>query len=373
MGEKTKERLSVVPDYRHSSYVSHKLSDILIIVMTAVICGLDQLNTIMVYAHEKSEFFARCFNIEKIPSKPTMSRVLNMLKAEAVTKVIIGIMKEEAGNLGKIVAFDGKAIRSTAEAGKPHSALQILTAYMVESGVVLAQESVHEKTNEIPVMREILDDIEIEGKIVTADALHCQRDTCEKIVDDEHGGDYVFGLKENQKTLHDDVALFFGDASNDDSIESYKKTESNGGRIESRTCRKTNDLNFLSYHEWPGLKSIFEVRRVFTTKNGSAKSDETSYYISSLNTTAAEFMHISRAHWGIESMHWMLDSDFGEDECELLSENGQQSLNIFRKLALSVHKSYMATRPKNKKCSIKSNFLRCLVSDSALLDVFRFL
>jgi len=359
MGEGIRERLSVVPDYRHPSYVGHKLSDILIIVMTAVLCGLDQLSTIMVFAHEKSEFFAKYFEINKIPSKPTMSRVLNMIKAEAVAKVIVGIMKEEAVNLGEIIAFDGKAIRSTAEKGKPHSALQILTAYMVESGVVLAQETIHKKTNEIPVMQEILESIDVEGKIITADALHCQRETCAKIVGSEHGGDYVFGLKSNQKTLRDDVALFFSDAINDESIESHKETEINGGRVESRTCRKTNDVDFLSYHKWPGLTSVFEVHRVFTKKNGSIISNEVSYYISSIDTTAAEFLHISRAHWMIESMHWMLDANFSEDECELLSENGQQSLNIFRKLALFIHKSYMVAQPKKR--SIKSKPLKCLV------------
>ena len=367
MEERLREKLSLVPDYRHSSYVGHKLSDILIIVMTAVICGLDQLNEIMVYAREKSDFFARHFNITKIPSKPTMSRVLNMVKAEAVAHVIIEIMKDEAKYLGEIVAFDGKAIRSTSEKGKAHSALQILTAYMVESGVVLAQESIRDKTNEIPIMREILDCIDIKGKIVTTDALHCQRDTCAKIVDNEHQGDYVVGLKKNQKNLHDDVALFFNAEINHTSIETHKETELNGGRIEHRTCRKTNDIDFLSYHEWPGLKTVFEVRRIITAKNGSAKTDETGYYITSLDTTAEDLLHISRAHWKIESMHWMLDVDFSEDECELLSENGQKSLNIFRKLALFIHKSYMAKQPKKR--SVKSNLLRCLVSESALLEV----
>jgi len=369
MEERIREKLSLVPDYRHPSYVGHKLSDVLIIVMTAVICGLDQLNTIMVYAHEKSDFFERHFGITKIPSKPTMSRILNMVKAEAIAKVIIGIMKDEAQHLGDIISFDGKAIRSTLEKGKPHSALQILTAYMAESGVVLAQESIHEKTNEIPVMKEILDYIDVKDKIITADALHCQRDTCAKIVDKEHGGDYVIGLKENQKSLHDDVELFFNDKINNESIETHNETELNGGRIENRTCRKTDDIEFLSYHEWPGLKSVFEVRRVITAKNGSVKTDETSYYISSLDASAAEFLDISRAHWMIESMHWMLDVDFSEDECELLSENGQKSLNIFRKLALFIHKSYMVKQPKKR--SIKSNLLRCLVSENVLLELFR--
>lgn len=138
MNERLREKISVIPEYRHTSYIGHKLSDMLIILIIALLSGLDQLQDIALFAAERAEFFAKHFGIENIPSKPTLSRFLSMIKAEAVTKIIVEIMKEEAINLGEIIAFDGKAIRSTSEKGKPHSALQILTAYMVESGVVLA-------------------------------------------------------------------------------------------------------------------------------------------------------------------------------------------------------------------------------------------
>lgn len=369
MEEKIREKLSLVPDLRHSSYIGHRLSDVLIIVMLAVLCGLDKLQDIVVYAQEREDFLIANFNILKIPSKSTISRILNMIKAEAITNAIIEIMKESAPDLGEIMAFDGKAIRSTSKKGRPWSALQILTAYMVESGVVISQESIHEKTNEIPVMQEMLNAIDIESKIITADAMHCQRETCSEIVKEEQGGDYVFGLKSNQKTLYEDVALFFGDKINDESIESHEESELNGGRIEYRSCRKTDDIEFLSEHNWPGLKSVFEVRRITKSKAGKVLTDETSYYITSLSEPASKLLNISRAHWKIESMHWMLDVDFSEDECALLSENGQKSLNIFRKFALYIHKSYMDK--KVKKQSIKSNLLRCLISESFLLEMIR--
>jgi predicted transposase YbfD/YdcC len=367
--ENIRERLSVIPDYRHPSYIGHKLSDILIIVMVAVLCGLDQLCDIVLFAKERADFFDRHFSITKIPSKPTFSRVLNFIKADAVSRVIVNIMKEQVKDIGSIIAFDGKAIRSTSEKGKPHSALQILTAYMVESGVVLAQESIHEKTNEIPVLRNMLDYAGIKGKIVTADAMHCQKDTCTKIVDNEHKGDYVFGLKENQKTLYEDVDLFFGDQINNDNIETHKEIEKSHGRTEQRTCRKTSETEWLAHHNWDGLKSVFAVRRIVTSKAG--KTDETGYYISSMESPAEEFLHISRAHWGIESMHWMLDEDFSEDECMLLSDNGQKILNAFRKLALLIHRNYMAGQPKNKKRSIKSNLFRSLINENALMEIIR--
>ncbi len=153
-------------------------------------------------------------------------------------------------------------------------------------------------------MQEMLDYVDIKDKIITADSMHCQRDTCAKIVDEEHEGDYVIGLKGNQGTLHADVALFFTDTELEGSIETHSETEINGGRIEKRTCRSTGDIDFLAEHNWLGLKSIFEVHRITTTKSGTVMTDEKSYYISSLETSSSELLHISCAHWGIESLHY---------------------------------------------------------------------
>jgi predicted transposase YbfD/YdcC len=333
--------------------------------MVAVLCGLDQLGDMVIFANERKDFLAEYFQIKTIPSKPTFSRVLNMMKAEAVAKVIVEIMKERIGEVGRILAFDGKAIRSTGEKGKPHTALQILSAYLVESGIVLGQEPIHEKTNEIPVLRNMLDYVDVRNRIVTADAMHCQRDTCKKIIDEEHGGDYVLGLKGNQGTLHEDIKLFFSDPINNDSIETTSTSELNGGRAEKRICRKATNCHWLSEHEWPGLRSVFEVRRIVTAKGKT--SDEKSYYISSLDASPADLLEISRAHWKIESLHWMLDEDFSEDECSLVSENTHQIFNAFRKLALAFHRNYMNYQPRKR--SIKSNLLSCLISEHALADL----
>jgi hypothetical protein len=209
--EYVREKLSRIEDKRHQSYVEHNLVDVLIIIMSAVLCGLDELSEIMTHAQNRAEFFKNNFGIEQIPSKPTLSRILNMMDGGAVAKVIIEIMKERTDIIGKIIAVDGKAIRSTGKKDKAHSFLQILTAYATESGVTLGQETIsgEDKTNEIPVFQSMLDYLDIKGKTITADAMHCQKETCKKIV--KKGGDYVFGLKGNQKTLFDDVELFIND------------------------------------------------------------------------------------------------------------------------------------------------------------------
>lgn len=359
-----RERFAAIEDGRHQGYVVHKLADILIIIMLSVLCGLDELADIMVFAEKKQEFLKDIYGIEQIPSKATMSRILNMIDGGEVAKVIIGIMKERAGITGGVMAVDGKAIRSTSKKGKPHSALQILTAYMTESGIVLGQEAVHGKTNEIPVFQEMLSWLDVSGKTVTADAMHCQKETCERIT--VKGGDYVFGLKGNQKNLHDDVALFINDQINAPEIEKFTTAEKNGGRFEKRVCMKVCGIDWLERgKEWAGLKTVFAVNRITETPSGTA--EEMSYYISSLDASAERLLQISREHWKIESMHWMLDVVFSEDECMLLSENGHKTLNIFRKLALLIHKQYMAKQPKKR--SVKSNILACLIDDSLLSEV----
>lgn len=133
--EYIREKLAIIEDSRHSGYVEHNLADVLIIVMCAVMCGLDGLAEIMVYAASRAAFIKEKFGIGQIPSKSTVSRILNMVDGDAVAKVIIEIMMEKAELLGDVIAVDGKAIRSTSKKGRPHSALQILIAYITRSGI----------------------------------------------------------------------------------------------------------------------------------------------------------------------------------------------------------------------------------------------
>lgn len=355
---------SSIEDTRHQGYVKHKLADILVIVMCAVLSGLDELGTIMTFAENKAEFFKNHFNIDKIPSKPTVSRVLSLVDGEKVAKIIIQTMKESFGDHGEVLAVDGKAICSTSKSDQPHSALQIITAYLTESGVVLGQEKIHKKTNEIPVFQDMLSYLNVNGKTVTADAMHCQRDTCAKII--EKKGNYVFGLKENQPNLYRDIALFFESRNTNTDLECYTTEEKNGSRYEKRICRKLSDLSWLdTKNDWEGLRTAFSITRI--VKKGDIETKEVSYYISSLDASPEKLLFLAREHWKIESMHWMLDAVFSEDSCALLTENGQITLNIFRKYALLLHKQYISSL--KKKPSVRQNMLNCLMNDSLLIDI----
>jgi predicted transposase YbfD/YdcC len=291
-----------------------------------------------------------------------------MVDGDAVGKVIVQIMREYAGSPGDIIAIDGKAICGTGKKNKAHSFLQILTAYATESGVTLAQESIsHEdKTNEIPVFQSMLDYLEIKGKTITADAMHCQKETCKRIID--KGGDYIFGLKGNQGGLLEDVTLYFESSVNGEDFRKFETVEKNGGRIEKRVCLASDNIGWLAdLPLWTGLRTIFSITRTTTVKNKTTA--ETGYYIASLPCEPKNLLTVARSHWKIESMHWSLDVIWNEDDSGILSENGHKTLNAFRKLALLGHKKYVSSLPKKR--SVKSNVLSALLNDEVCDCVIR--
>ena len=366
--EELREKFSQIEDTRHASYVEHNLVDVLILVMGAVISGVTELADMMVYFASKIDFYREHFGIEKYPSKPTLSRLLNMIDGDKVGQIIVQIMRENAGDIGKIIAADGKAIRRTAKKGKVHSFLQIFTAYATESGVTLDQTAIayEDKTNEIPVFQAMLDCLDVKGKTITADAMHCQKDTCAKII--EKGGNYILGLKGNQSNLAKEVKLFFEDKENEVDIVSIETLEQNGGRIEKRVCRATSNIEWLpELPLWAGLGTIFSVTRTITAKGRTR--EEVGYYISSCACKPKDLLAASRSHWKIESMHWMLDVIWHEDTSGILSNNGNKTINAFRKLALLAHKRYISGL--SKKPSVKSNVLSALLNDSVLLQVIK--
>ena len=353
-----REEFSKIQDIRHQSYVDHQLADVCVIIMCAALCGIDSLEKISVYAKGKIQFFKEKFGIERIPSASTLCRILRVLDPKEVSDAIVRIMKQHIEIADEILAVDGKAIRSTSLHNEPHSALQVLTVFGTKSGISFEQKQIHHKTNEIPVFQEILNYLNIKDKIITADAMHCQKETCRKII--EKGGNYVFGLKENQQVTYEEAKLFLNDENNKNLIETFVASPEKGhGRIDQRICRKIKEISWLN-SDWSGIKSIFSVRR---------KSEETRYYITSLDASPEKLLQISRDHWKIESMHWQLDVVFNEDNCTLQSDEAQLALNSFRKLALALHRNYL----KNNKIknSAPNNMLKCLIDNSLLLNVIK--
>lgn len=361
------QNFNQIVDERCQCDVKHKLTDILILIMCATLCGIDTIADIVEYGEQKKKILSKNFGIDKIPSEATISRILNMVNAELLAVCIVNIMKEIIGETGNIIAIDGKAVCSTETMKSYKRGLRIVTAYMVENGVSIGQLAVDGKSNEIPCVQELIDLINIENKIITADAEHCQKETVAKII--RNNGDYCICLKANQKQLYDDVKLYFdGILKGEFDSEKASVTEKNRERYEVRTCYIFKDISWLTgIDEWNGLNTIFALQRKVSTSEKT--TTEVNFYISSLTLPGEKFLDIVRKHWRIESLHWQLDVVFNEDGCRIMSENGQKSLNMFRKNALAIHKNYKE-QTKHKK-SIKKFMLSCLLNDNVFLDVIK--
>jgi len=211
--------------------------------------------------------------------------------------------------------------------------------------------------------------LEIGGRIITADAMHCQRETCRAVV--KGGGDYVFQVKKNQPELYEVIQSVM-DQAIEKEPEDLEMAESNNishGRKEHRLCY-IQRVDWLDGKEtWAGLNLFIAVDRSVVEKGQERR--ERSYYISSLLGTAQHILQIVREHWKIESMHWMLDVTFHEDACRAQDAVLQMNLNLLRKLALALHKNYLAALAaagaKQKEMrSIKQNMKRCNMSHRVL-------
>ena len=376
---------SLIEDPRNQSYITYPLSYIIFMVMCGIICGCKNLEEMIEVLENKIEVIQKYIKIERIPCLATFSNILSVLNALEVELCVLAICRnvindtliidenrEKVQNEIREISIDGKAIRSTNNHGDPEKALQIVTAYDVNAHMPVAQTEIKDKTNEIIAGREILNMFEVKGAIITADAIHCQKETINEIVN--KGGEYIIQLKENQKNLYKDISLLFDDDLSDKTSSSeYLESstiEMNGGRIEKRTCyvlQGMESLNFLNdrLKEWKKAKQIFCIKREVET-NGK-KTQEKSYYLTSLTDKPEQLMKYARNHWKIESMHWILDVNFKEDDCPVKSENTQKILNTLRKLAIKLHTDYIAkTNPKRK--TIISSIRNCLTNNKKLED-----
>ena len=357
----------IIKDERDQPTTKHKLIDILKLVMIAVLCGMDELDKIVDYGENKKDFLEREFNIKSIPSKSTLTRVISMVSPKWLGLSIVGILTTLIKDKPSQIMLDGKAIKSTDAIKTIETMMNIVTAY-ADTGISLGQITVDNKSNEIPAVRDLIEMLNIEGMVITADAMHCQKETAEIII--KNKGDYVLQLKANQGRFYEDVYAMFDEeymykADKDCEYEIYSTTDKGHGRIERRTCYVLNEVEYFTDYlaEWKELKKIFAVKRE-VEKDGKITS-EISCYLSSKNTTAEHLLSYTRSHWQIESMHHILDVTYDEDRCKLLTQRAQENLNIFRKMGVSVHKNYL----KNKKQTVKSSMFNCLLNDNLLLEV----
>lgn len=358
MTKEVRKLFAGVEDPRIDRTKKHPLESILYIVLCGSLAGIDSWTGFEDYAEAHFETFKQFIDLPNdIPSHDTIARVISALNVEAFSKCFQSFASELAERSKGVIWIDGKTMRGSFDDRKSVSARHIVSAWSNCCKVVLAQVKVNAKSNEITAIPQLLDLLDLHGQIVTIDAMGCQRDICDTIV--QKSGDYVISLKGNQGNLHNDVELFLEDKDFVPQHE-WEEWDKGHGRIEHRKCLATNDIAWLNEeHKWPGLKSIAVVHSSRETKNGT--QTEKRYYISSLEANAEQIAKAARSHWGIEnSLHWILDVTFNEDGSRIRNENAPEILSMLRKWGLNIinqHKGSLSVRRMVNKLAMSPTFL----------------
>jgi predicted transposase YbfD/YdcC len=338
----------------------HLLLDIVVIAICAVICGADSWVAVALFGKAKLAWLKRFLELPNgIPSHDTFGRVFARLKPEQFEKCFLQWIAAVSDiTAGQVVAIDGKTVRRSHDTGIGRGAIHMVSAWATANELVLGQVKVDDKSNEITAIPALLQVLEISDCIVTIDAMGCQTEIAKTIVD--QGAEYVLALKENQPHMHEDVKLLFDDLESSRyraySYERDYTVDKNHGRREKRTCWVISDPEVLRFlrgaSEWAKLRSVVKVQARRSV--GDQETVEDRYYISSLAGSAERLLGATRTHWAIEnSLHWVLDIAFREDECRVRKDHGPQNLAILRHIAINLLK-----QEKTAKVGISNKRLR---------------
>src|SRR5262245_6191297 len=361
------DHFATLPDPRIERHRWHKLGDILVIAVCAVLCGAESYPAIEDFGREREEWLRQFLELpEGIPSHDTFNRVWRLLDPVEFQRCFLGWMQAVAEvTAGEVVAIDGKALRRSFARGTSKRAIHMVSAWASENGVVLGQRKVDTKSNEITAIPELLELLLLKGCIVTIDAMGCQRAIAETIL--EQGADYVLALKGNQPTLEQAVERFFltGPEAEANCTRSdyYEQTEWGHGREATRRVWVSADLKGEpAAAAWPGLQSIGRVEATRTL--GDKTSVEQRFYLSSLPPDAEQFARAVRKHWGVENqLHWSLDVTFHEDQSRLRTGHGAENFAVLRHIALNL----LRQEPSPK--SLPRKRLACALNPDYLLKV----
>jgi predicted transposase YbfD/YdcC len=326
--------------------LSHPLLSVITITILASLCDADGWTEVEMFGQSKRKWLETFLDLPHgTPSHDTFGRVFRVIDPVEFQESFRSWTQALCEKIEGVVAIDGKTVRRSKDGVLGKAALHMVNVWAVDNGLALAQEKVDDKTNEITVIPTLLELLDLEGSIVTLDAMGCQTNIAQAIRDQR--ADYVLAVKDNQPTLREEIADSFEHVPPKASIDHYRTVNKGHGRIEIRDCWVTADpelLTFINeYKAWPGLTSLVKVTSQRQLQGET--SEETRYFISSLPADAQLLLRCVRAHWQIENnLHWVLDMAFREDESRVRKDHAPQNLAILRLLTLNLLKQ--DTSPK---------------------------
>lgn len=327
--------------------------------LLAMLSGVDSFSGMQDYTECHKLEIQKYFNLQNgVPSHDTYQRFWDNVNPREFLNSFQIFTEALSKFTSDIINIDGKTIRNSGNVDK--APLHIVSAWCRANQLVLSQEKVDSKSNEITAIPKLLKLLDLENKIITIDAMGAQREICQQIIN--QGGDYVICLKGNQGTLYKDVKLYLDDELNHEYIN--EDNDKGHGRIEQRTSVITDKIDWLQdLHKWPGLKSVGMVKSHITRVKNGKESKDIRYYISSLEANAGRLNEIARSHWSIENqLHWRLDVTFNEDKSCIRNDLASENMDILRKWALNImgqakEKPSQSIKSVMRKNSMSFNYL----------------
>lgn len=326
-------------DPRQQGKVTYPLDEILLLCLLGVMAGSDTFVDIALFGTKKLAFLRRFRPFKDGTSAHDhLGDILAVLDADQFQRCFVAWVSAVTGVPEGVIAIDGKTVRRSHHKKSGKAAIHMVSAFAARQHLVLGQVKVAEKSNEIIAIPKLLDMLAIEGAIVTIDAMGCQRDIAQKVIDKK--ADYLLALKGNQGTLREDVEVFVAEQKardfKDTTISRHEAVDGDHGRIETRTITVIHDVEWLqSRHRWPGLNSVVIVES--TREIGDKIERETRYYVTSLVLLACLVGPIVRSHWAVEnSLHWVLDMIFRDDECRVRTDHAPANFTTIKHMALNL-------------------------------------
>ena len=324
-------------DPRQQAKVLYPLEEILLLCLCAVISGADCWVEVALYGQQRLAFLRRFLPFKHgVPSHDQLGIVFARLDARQFQSCFIAWVERFTTALRGVVAIDGKTLRRSFDHAAGQGPIQMISAWSAPQRLVLGQHQVSAKSNEITAISKLLELLELQGAVVTIDAMGCQRAIAAQIEAQE--ADYVLGLKGNQGTLHEDVVLLFDEQQGDFAgcqVTVHHSCEKDHGRLETRRVVATEQIAWLQDgHDWPGLRSIAKVESRRELLAEGKVEEETRYYLSSLPGDAQQIGQAVRSHWGVENgLHWVMDMVFRDDECRIRSQNAPSNFTTIKHMA----------------------------------------
>jgi predicted transposase YbfD/YdcC len=356
-------------DPRMDRTKKHNLGDILAIAICAIICGADAWTQVAKFGRCKIKWFQTFLELPNgIPSHDTFGRVFALLEPARFEECFMSWVSELAtASAGRLIAVDGKTIRRSLDAANGKTAIHMVSAWCQTNHMVLGQLATDDKSNEITAIPRLLKLLDLQGAVVTIDAIGCQKDIVGQIAD--QGGDYILQLKGNQNAFHAETVQLFAQCLRDDchgiAYSTTTTTDGDHGRIEERQLWATSEVGWFSERQkWKNLRSLIRVRAKRTV--GEQTSTEDHYYISSLRAdNASKLLSYIRGHWGIENgLHWCLDISFADDQRRMRQGHAAENFARLSRIALNLLKA-----EKTNDGGIKTKRLCCGWDHDYLLKV----